>query len=189
MFSENCLSRGQTHSCDDLIALFNRLFSVRNRTLLVKGGDEPLYSPAAAPCEHHRVIFRHDYFASALHEVAHWCIAGAKRHTQIDYGYWYAPDGRTSEQQRRFEQVEAKPQALEWIFARAASYKFNISNDNLAAGEASNHAFELAVYQQVLCYCKQGLPPKAELFRLALAEFYRTNAVLDVSQFGPLPCR
>lgn len=176
------------HRCDDLISIFNRLFSQWNDTVLERGGDEPLYVPAAGSGEQHRVVFRHDYFASALHEAAHWCIAGSARRAQIDYGYWYAPDGRTAQQQRKFEHVEIRPQALEWMFAQAACYPFRISNDNLAAGEEVNHAFKLAVYRQVLHYCAQGLPPRAKMFRLALAEFYGTNINLNESRFEALPC-
>ncbi len=36
-----------------------------------------------------------------------------------DLGYWYAPDGRIEEQQALFEQVEIKPQAIEWLFAKS----------------------------------------------------------------------
>lgn len=180
--------RSEDHSCDDLVALFNRLFAERHNTVLEKGGDEPLYLPAGARCGPHRLVFKHDYFASALHEIAHWCIAGEQRRKQKDYGYWYAPDGRTKQQQRKFERVEVKPQALEWIFAKAARYKFSISNDNLAADAAPNHAFELAVYQQVLCYCGQGLPSRAAQFRLALAGFYSADATLDGLMFEPAQC-
>lgn len=58
-------------------------------------------------------------FNSALHEISHWTIAGAKRRLLPDLGYWYAPDGRTKEQQDLFEQVEIKPQAIEWLFAQS----------------------------------------------------------------------
>lgn len=189
MLGQSHLLHSEEHHCDDLIVIFNRLFAAPNNTILEKGGDEPLYQPAGVDRNQHRVVFRHDYFASALHEIAHWCIAGTKRHAQIDYGYWYAPDGRTQQQQRSFEQVEVKPQALEWIFSAAASYKFTVSNDNLTAGEASNHAFEHAVHQQVLKYGEQGLPSRAESFRLGLAQFYGSNATLDISLFGPVQCR
>lgn len=188
MLDQNLSSPVETHDCDDLIVIFNRLFAIKYRAVLDKGGDEPLYSPAAAPGAQHRVVFKHDYFASALHEVAHWCIAGSSRHTQIDYGYWYTPDGRTAQQQRSFERVEVKPQALEWIFAQAARYPFSVSNDNLAAGENTNPVFELVVYRQVLTYCAQGLPSRAEMFRLALAEFYATNIHLNESSFEPPQC-
>ncbi len=178
----------EPHSCDDLIAIFNRLFAKRYLTVLVKGADEPLYEPAVATNQQHRVFFRHDYFASALHETAHWCIAGSGRRAHIDYGYWYAPDGRTTQQQRKFEQVEVKPQALEWLFTQAANYPFTVSNDNLTAGETSNHEFESAVYQQALRFCTQGLPPRAETFRVALAEFYNTSMALQTSLLDPPRC-
>ncbi len=42
-------------------------------------------------------------------------------------GYWYAPDGHTQEQQALFEQVEIKPQAIEWLFAQAFGRKFRVS--------------------------------------------------------------
>jgi elongation factor P hydroxylase len=38
------------------------------------------------------------------HSIA-WSIAGEKRRLLPDLGYWYAPDGRTQEQQSLFEQV------------------------------------------------------------------------------------
>lgn len=174
------------HDCDDLIVLFNQLFAAQYRTILEKGGDEPLYRPADADGACHRVIFRQDYFASALHEVAHWCIAGSQRRRQADYGYWYRPDGRNSRQQRHFERVEARPQALEWIFSQAARYKFSVSNDNLAAGVASTRGFEQAIHGQVQRYCRQGLPRRAARFRLALARFYATPQQINVAQF--LPC-
>src|SRR3546814_2809228 len=53
--------------------------------------------------------------------VAHWCLAGAARRRQDDYGYWYAADGRDLEQQHLFEQVEVKPQALELLFSDVRS--------------------------------------------------------------------
>jgi elongation factor P hydroxylase len=58
-----------------------------------------------------------DYLASALHEVAHWCLAGVERRKLEDYGYWYSPDGRSRGEQSAFENVEARPQALEWILS------------------------------------------------------------------------
>ncbi len=71
------------------------------------------------------------FFNSALHEISHWSIAGDKRRLLPDLGYWYAPDGRTAEQQALFEQVEIKPQAIEWLFATAFGRKFRVSLDNL----------------------------------------------------------
>ncbi len=50
-------------------------------------------------------------FASALHEISHWCIAGKARRELVDFGYWYCPDGRDAMTQSQFEDVEVKPQA------------------------------------------------------------------------------
>lgn len=92
---------------------------------LVTSDFEPEYFPATedAPA---RIQFAHGFFNSALHEISHWTIAGEQRRLLPDLGYWYAPDGRTAEQQALFEQVEIKPQAIEWMFAQAFSRKFRV---------------------------------------------------------------
>lgn len=153
-----------------LIALFNRQFGDAFRTQLFGGAAEPLYQPAMAEHDYHRLYFRADYPASALHEVAHWCIAGPARRQQLDYGYWYEPDGRDRQRQQQFEAVEARPQALEWLFSRAAGLPFRLSVDNLdAAAEIDPFPFGLAVWQALQCYLRRGLPPRAATFRDALA--------------------
>ena len=116
---------------EELTAIFNSLFSDSFNTRLEGGADEPLYLPASSSCKHNRLVFCQDYISSALHEVAHWCLAGEKRRNLIDYGYWYHPDGRSRAQQKIFEKVEIRPQALEWIFSVAASHSFTVSTDNL----------------------------------------------------------
>ena len=161
------------HDASDLERLFEQCFRVDYATLLVGGGDEPLYIPStAAPREPHRVIYREDYFASALHEIAHWCIAGSKRRALEDYGYWYAPDGRSPLQQQEFERVEARPQALEWIFSDACGWSFQLSADNLEGGATPSESFARAVEAQRASYLSAGLPMRAATFRAALqAEF------------------
>ena len=126
-----------THDSRDLIRLFETCFAASYNTRLVGGAPEPIYLPADAEEPMHRILFTHDYFRSALHEIAHWCVAGAARREQVDFGYWYAPDGRSAEQQSAFEQVEVKPQALEWLFCEAAGHRFRVSLDNLS-GEATD---------------------------------------------------
>lgn len=133
-------SHPMNHSPNDLIMLFNDLFREAYRTVLVKGSDEPEYLPASGPEGLAQVIFAHGYYASALHEISHWCIAGEHRRTLHDYGYWYCPDGRTLQQQEAFEQVEVKPQAIEWLFSVAAGSRFHISVDNLSGVGAANEA-------------------------------------------------
>jgi elongation factor P hydroxylase len=149
--------------------VFRGCFHADYQTLLQGGGAEPLYQPAAIAGGDHLVVYRDDFFASALHEAAHWCIAGVERRRHIDYGYWYAPDGRDPIQQGQFEQVEVKPQALEWHFALACNTSFRISADNLQGQESDGLAFAVAVAEQAQAYTRASLPLRAEKFRLALA--------------------
>lgn len=138
--------------------LFDTCFLDKYNTRLCGGGDEPVYLPAKDDQDYHRLIYRADYTASALHEVAHWCIAGPQRRRQVDFGYWYFPDGRSAQQQRAFEQMEVKPQALEWIFSEALGLRFQLSTDNLNGGGSSSSAsaddFADLVFQQALSYCR-----------------------------------
>ena len=87
------------HHHQDLIVLFNQLFEKEYNTRLESGGNEPIYLPAKSLNSTHRIIFTNDYFASALHEIAHWCIASKNRRLMQDYGYWYQPDGRDQKNQ------------------------------------------------------------------------------------------
>ena len=165
------------HRYQDVVALFDAAFGKRENTRLVKGLDEPEYIPAGDSCVYHQVIFAHGYFASALHEIAHWCIAGAQRRLLNDYGYWYCPDGRSEQQQKQFEQVEIKPQAIEWAFSVAANKPFRVSTDNLNGAEPDTKAFTLNVYKQVMRYLRDGFPPRAALFIKLLAEFYGSGDI------------
>ena len=134
-----------------LIEVFNQLFA-QYRVILVRGAGEPEYI-APQGSQPARIEFAHGFFASALHEISHWCIAGTQRRTQNDYGYWYAPDGRDEAQQRLFEQVEIKPQALEALFSLATERPFRVSQDNLYADfDTSDSTFVIDVYQQAKHY-------------------------------------
>ncbi len=161
------------HHVDDLIDLFDQLFSDTENTRLVRGDKEPIYIPASQDTPFHQVVFAHGFFSSALHEIAHWCIAGNHRRQQVDYGYWYAPDGRDRQQQAEFERVEIKPQALEWIFSKSCRKSFRISVDNLNGECSDARPFKAAVHQQAIAYCEQRLPLRAGLLVEALADFYQ----------------
>lgn len=161
------------HCIDDVIAVFDGIFAVPYRTSLVSGDDEPLYCPADSEHDMHRIIFAHGFFASALHEVSHWCIAGERRRQLEDYGYWYAPDGRDEARQREFESVEVAPQALESLFSEACDLRFNVSVDNLDGIEVDRHAFAADVEARADRYRETGLPLRAAAFRDALHAFYR----------------
>lgn len=171
------------HHYQDLITLFNSCFFERYNTLLVKGDDEPLYLPADEKRLHNELFFAHGFFASALHESSHWLIAGKERRKLVDFGYWYVPDGRNEAEQSLFQSVEVKPQALEWILAKAANFRFRVSVDNLNGQESDVTPFKQAVYNQVKTYCEQGLPERAETFRQALCRFYQTDPKLRFEDF------
>ncbi len=171
------------HQYQDLIDIFADTFFEQYNTRLIKGGDEPLYSPASESCSYHQIIFAHGYYESALHEIAHWCQAGEKRRLLEDFGYWYIPDGRNEKQQHKFEQVEVFPQAIEWAFNVAAQKNFSTSADNLNGYQSDNAAFKEKVYQQVVVFIEQGFPPRARLFIEALANFYHTQLPLTAEQF------
>lgn len=165
------------HNVFNLVQLFERCFFQEFNTRLEGGADEPLYLPTMMD-QPARILFTRDYFASALHEVAHWCIAGEARRQLADYGYWYAPDGRNPAEQRAFEKVEVKPQALEWIFSTACGTGFRVSADNLAPGMGASCGFKEAIAAQAQAYCVD-LPSRPARFVAALQGFYGVGKVLD----------
>ncbi|WP_317932061.1 elongation factor P hydroxylase [Halioxenophilus sp. WMMB6] len=167
--SAQLMNRVPSHDALLLQRLFNQCFAESENTLLQGEASEPLYQPGKNPGAPHTIFFTQDYFASALHEVAHWCVAGPERRQRLDYGYWYAPDGRNEQQQRLFEQVEVKPQAMEWLFSRACQFRFRVSADNLQSGFAASDDFKQAISEQVQNYLAQGLPARAQRFLDCLA--------------------
>ena len=174
---------GLKHDCSDLIALFDQCFYEPYNTRLVRGEDEPIYTVAGEHCRNHQIIFAHGFFRSALHESAHWLVAGEHRRTLEDYGYWYEPDGRTVQQQQEFERVEVRPQAIEWILTKACMHPFAVSVDNLSGEATDAGPFKQAVFERVLHLQKVGLSTRAEAFRLALAHHYGTPASLTAMTF------
>lgn len=171
------------HQAQTLIALFNATFQTTQRTQLVCCEKEPIYRPADTQSPYHRIIFAHGFFASALHEIAHWCVAGPQRRLLEDFGYWYQPDGRSAEQQAEFERVEVKPQALEWIFSQAANFPFQFSADNIALNNQASDTFKNAVYHQVSAYLSGNLPRDAKIWTTCLLQHYRPNLPLTLSEF------
>nr|WP_267955225.1 elongation factor P hydroxylase [Halomonas ethanolica] len=176
-----------THRLEDVIALFDGLFQDGFNTRLVRGGNEPLYLPADTACPWHRVIFARGFYASAMHEISHWCIAGERRRQLEDYGYWYLPDGRDAEQQSRFEAAEVAPQALEMLFSRACGLRFHVSVDNLGGEvDVDRHAFAARVTARAARYEREGLPARAAAFHAALQAFYQQGRALESAVAGGL---
>ncbi len=173
------------HHYKDIIALFNHCFYEPYNTQLVKGDDEPIYLPADPNVAHHRIVFAYGYYASAMHEIAHWCVAGAERRLKEDYGYWYHPDGRDETTQAEFEKVEIKPQAIEWILSVSAGFEFKVSCDNLNGSfEPDRHTFKAKIHQQVKTYLEQGLPKRVATLAKALSTHYKVNYPLSLQQFS-----
>ncbi len=163
--------------------LFAEAFAADFNTRLQGGAEEPFYE-ASKQGQAAIIHYRHDYFASALHEVAHWCVAGEARRQQDDYDYWYAADGRSEAQQALFEQVEVQPQALEWVFSVASAQPFRVSADNLSLGLGPSEAFKQAISERVHVFCEQGLPARASRFVAVLSRHYGGDEPLKRSHYS-----
>jgi elongation factor P hydroxylase len=159
--------------------VFNALFAERLNTVLIGGAVEPFYRPADDEDARHRIFYREDFASSSLHEVAHWMVAGEARRLLPDWGYWYAPDGRDAAQQQVFEQMEVKPQALEWLLHAACGLRFRVSLDNLSDGAGDGSAFKDRVYEQA-CHCiRNGVHERMQCFYQALAETFSGAGALQ----------
>ena len=153
---------------NEIIRVFNSVFSVSEGTVLSGGAAEPLYEPGDPAT----ISFRAAFERSALHEVAHWCVAGRYRRQLLDYGYWYRADGRDCSRQTAFYAVETHPQAIEQLFCDALDLPFKVSVDNLsvALDDPLLTHFADAVSAQAAAFTLNGLPQRAAVFRDALCD-------------------
>ena len=160
------MSSGEPLYAHQLMCLFNREFAVSDKTALIGGAAEPYYQPGSPD----RIYFRADYVRSALHEVAHWSVAGRRRRQLLDYGYWYSPDGRDADQQQAFFAVEARPQAIERCFCEAIGILFSPSVDNVGAHIEPQQlrGFEARIQDWCDQFERTGLPLRAARFVTAL---------------------
>ena len=160
------MSSGEPLDAHQLMCLFNREFAASDKTQLIGGAAEPYYLPGSP----HRIYFRADYVRSALHEVAHWCVAGKRRRQVPDYGYWYSPDGRDASQQQAFFAVEARPQAVERCFCEAVGIAFSPSVDNVGVQIEPQQLrrFEARIQEWCDQFDRTGLPSRATRFIAAL---------------------
>ncbi|WP_104402309.1 elongation factor P hydroxylase [Vibrio penaeicida] len=167
-----------SHQYTDLIDIFNRTFYEDFNTKLELGGDEPIYLPADQEKDYHRIVFARGFYASAMHEIAHWMVAGPERRLKEDFGYWYEPDGRTEAVQAEFERVELRPQAYEWILSQSAGFPFTVSCDNLHGDfEPDRLSFMSTVHKEVLEILESGLSPRMRSLSDALRHFYKTDSL------------
>lgn len=172
----NTVDENEKAATDWLISLFNTLFA-HQHVILVRGAAEPEYFPAKDN-QPARIEFAHGFFQSGLHECSHFFIAGERRRQLSDFGYWYAPDGRTEVQQQAFERVEIKPQALECLFTLACRRPFQVSQDNLfATFDTSTSTFAQDVYQQAKAYIAEPhvIPRDAKILLQALLTICTAN--------------
>jgi len=169
-----CKQSNVTFSSQDIINIFNQTFAQSHNTKLVLGDNEPLYQPADQNCHFHQIIFAHGYFSSALHEVAHWLVAGEQRRLRVDYGYWYEPDGRDLQRQAEFERVEVLPQAIEWALSVSCGVEFDVSSDNLSDILINRLTFKQKVYQQVLVLLTSGFSLRTKALLSACQVMYQT---------------
>ena len=100
-------------------------------------------------------------------ELSHYCLAGNRRRQLDDFGYWYFPCGRTTEEQVLFEQVEARPQGLEKAMCEAIGIKFSPSLDDFSGRPPATEFLDNleSVYQEMT----QNPPPTAQKVLVALA--------------------
>ena len=181
-------SRTRRVDASTVIQLFHQVFAADHDVRLEGGASEPLYEPGS----NHQpalILFRDDYPASAMHEIAHWCLAGPARRLQTDYGYWYMAD-RDAEAQTRFEAAEVRPQALEWIFCQSAGIPYRVSCDNFDADIMTAQrlqSFRTRVRDAARHWLTVGLTQRAARFATHLVETTGRHHALCAHTYRELP--
>lgn len=145
-------------------------------TVLMGGAAEPVYLPATRrrPA---LIRYTRDFAQSALHEIAHWCLADAAARRLVDYGLWYDPPPRTAAVQERFYAAEVPVQALEMLLARVCAVPFHFSADNPGAdGGAARQRFERRVQGAYRALLEEGVNLRARAVLTALDPQWRERA-------------
>ena len=126
--------------------LFNNTFEKKYRVRLIGGAAEPIYLPPTDK-KTGAICFREDFVSSALHEVAHWCLAGRDRREMVDFGYEYISPPRDEVAQKIFLQAEARVQGLERLFSEVSGVSFSASLDNLDCDELTTKKMPKLVFE------------------------------------------
>lgn len=167
---------------DVLIAgCFNANFGRSYNVQLIGGAEEPLYL-AADGDRSATIRYTRDYARSALHEIAHWCLAGGARRRLMDYGYWYSPPPRNAPAQRAFCTAEVAVQALEQRFCQACGVRFTVSLDNLDGAPELMAQFSVRVACRVRELCRDKMTGRAN----RMVELLRTLAPGPSRRMSPL---
>jgi elongation factor P hydroxylase len=156
--AQRALSDRQIAGC------FNTHFAHDHNVRLVGGARDPEYLPGTGLSPAF-IRYTRDYARSALHELAHWCIAGPRRRGLPDYGYWYVPAPRSAAEREAFEVAETRVQALESILADAAGVPFGVSVDDIENVLCREEGFSRRVDDATRGWRRRGLPGRA--YRLA----------------------
>jgi elongation factor P hydroxylase len=144
--------------------------------MIVGGFSEPFYQ-AAKIDQPAQIQFSYDYIRSALHELAHWCVAGVERRKLDDFGYWYAADGRNQQQQDEFFKLEIKPQAIEWAFSIVCGVEFEASVDNLNNQIQGVEDFKQNLIKQLQGYLDNGFSKRVSDILMLLAQQEKISSV------------
>jgi len=160
----------------EIAGCFNAYLGRINRVRLIGGAAEPVYLPGLEQ-GYATIRYTRDYPRSALHELAHWCIAGSQRRDREDYGYWYQPPPRTISQQLAFVDAEIEVQAVECLLAKTCGLPFRVSLDDVDADPEMSAQFEAAVSVRADEIRQGGLPKRAELLVIALGEYVQSTTV------------
>lgn len=153
---------------DTLAAVFNQCFGETYQVRCIGGFVEPEYLPVQLPDGLAELRYTQDYPASALHEIAHWCIAGEGRLARADFGYGYLAPPRDSATQQRFFALELKVQTLEAWFALGTGVRFVASADNFECSDAALKSFAQQISERLQNLTQEGLPQRAQQFADAL---------------------
>lgn len=167
---------------DEIITLFNDLYGARENTWLTRAEDDPCYLPGRGGQPRNLICFAHGFYTSALHEIAHWLLAGPDRRRLVDYGYWYQPGERSDAVRSRFFAVEKNNQSLEWFLTVAAGIRFFVSVDEPAMPAGRLQEFRRAVAERARQRVMEGLPAAAAPLLQALTGRYGTTAALSSLQ-------
>ncbi|WP_148212534.1 elongation factor P hydroxylase [Hahella chejuensis] len=165
---------GDDERCQYLIDAFSGIFPGLK---IIGGAEEPFYV-ASKENVSAIIYFRSNYPRSLLHEISHYCLAGDRRRNIDDFGFWYSPCGRTSEEQAMFESVEARPQGLEKAMCEIVGIKFSPSLDDFSGRPPSQGFLEDldTAYREMLT----SPPPTAAKALCGLKTYSEANGRLLV---------
>lgn len=155
-----------------LAELFDHCFLETFQTRCLGGAREPVYLPGDATGTA-QLCYREDHAASALHEISHWCLAGAQRRQRVDFGYPYIDAPRSLVQQVTFLRCEVRAQALERLFAELVNVPFRCSFDDVDDRFVQlRPGFAAAVDSVHAQLQRQKLPARAAQFASALSALH-----------------